>query len=134
MGNFSLFYIFNLARVRCFFFVSTAQYYKLRLWEKQLHDVIHFSMLYCLAFVQWSPNKNIKECLGVNVRSVQRIRKEIGESNGDYGGMAARETHSLLVLIRKKLPNSFVRFRPWLTSIPRNQCGPEPGTRECLSL
>ena len=39
-------------------------------------------------------NKNISKCLGVNPRKVQGIRKEFGESNGDYEGTAARETHS----------------------------------------
>ena len=39
-----------------------------------------------------SPNKNISECLGIKLRTVQRIRKETGESN--YEGTAARETHS----------------------------------------
>ena len=40
-----------------------------------------------------SPNKNISECFGVNLRAVQRIRKEFGESNGDYEGTVAREAH-----------------------------------------
>ena len=33
----------------------------------------------------------------------------------------------LIVLIRKELPNSLLRFRPWLTTIPPNQLGPQPG-------
>lgn len=41
-----------------------------------------------------SSNKNISECLGVNLRTVQRIRKDFDESNGDYEGAAARKTHS----------------------------------------
>ena len=41
-----------------------------------------------------SPNRNISECLGVNLRTVQRIQKELGESNADNEGTAARKTHS----------------------------------------
>ena len=48
-----------------------------------------------------SPNKNISEWLGVNLKTVQRIWQEFGESNGDYVGTAAQET-TLLVLIKKK--------------------------------
>ena len=41
-----------------------------------------------------SSNTKISECLGINLRTVQRIRKEFDESNGDYEGTAARKPHS----------------------------------------
>ena len=41
-----------------------------------------------------SSNKNNSKCLAVKLRTVQIIRKEFEESNGDYEGTAARETHS----------------------------------------
>lgn len=53
-----------------------------------------FALLYCLVFVPEAPNKNISECLGANLRTVQTIRKEFGEPHGDYEGTAAREAHS----------------------------------------
>ena len=46
-------------------------------------------MLYCLVF-----NTNISECFGVNLRTVQRIRKEFGESNSDYEGTVVRKPTS----------------------------------------
>ena len=41
-----------------------------------------------------SSKKNLSECFGVNLRTVQRIWEELGESNGDYEGTTARETNS----------------------------------------
>ena len=41
-----------------------------------------------------STNMKISECLGINRRTVQRIRKELEESNGDYEGTAARKLPS----------------------------------------
>ena len=41
-----------------------------------------------------STTTKISECLGVNLRIVQRIRIEFDESNGDYKGTAARKLHS----------------------------------------
>ena len=35
----------------------------------------------------------ISQCLGVNLRTVQRIQKELDESNGDYKDMAAWKLH-----------------------------------------
>ena len=39
-------------------------------------------------------NKNISECLGFNLRIVQRIRKDFNESNGDYECATARKNDS----------------------------------------
>ena len=36
----------------------------------------------------------ISECLGVNLKTVQMIRKELSQSNGDYKGTAAWKPHS----------------------------------------
>ena len=35
----------------------------------------------------------ISECLGVNLRTVQRIRKELDEADGNYNGMANKKPH-----------------------------------------
>ena len=84
-------------------------------------------MLYYRAFVPKAP------ICTVNLRTVQSMRKEFGKSNGDYEGTAARKL-TLLVLIIKELPNSWVRSRPSLTTIPQSQRRPYPGTQECLSF
>ena len=66
-----------------------------------------------------SPNKNISQCLRVSLRTVQKIRKELGESNGDYEGAAARETHSA-----RSENNSRIRWwdqdRDWRRSLVVN--------------
>ena len=36
----------------------------------------------------------ISECLGIKPRTVQRIQKELDDSNGDYEGMAAQKPQS----------------------------------------
>ena len=36
----------------------------------------------------------ILECLGVNLRTLQRIRKELDESNSDYEGAESRKPYS----------------------------------------
>lgn len=41
-----------------------------------------------------SPHTKISECLAINLRTVQRIQKELDESKGYYEGSAARKTHS----------------------------------------
>ena len=40
------------------------------------------------------PNIKTSECLGVNLKTVQRIQKELDESNGDYKSMVAQKPHS----------------------------------------
>ena len=47
-------------------------------------------MLYCLAFTKEAYTK-ISECLGVNLRTVQRIRKELDESIDDDKGTVSRK-------------------------------------------
>ena len=39
-------------------------------------------------------NPKISECLGINLRTVQRIRKEFDESNDDYKSAAVHKPHS----------------------------------------
>ena len=46
------------------------------------------------------------ECLGVNLSTMQRIQKEMGESNGDYEDTAAQKSHS--DHSEKKKPPKFV--------------------------
>ena len=94
-----------LARVRCFLFLSTAHYnsrvIKHRPWEMLHRDAIRSSrkfghdMLYYLVFVPEAPIRTFQSVY-VSIWRLQIIRKEFGESNGDYEGTAARETHSAL--------------------------------------
>ena len=51
---------------------------------KQEHDVSS----------QESTNTKISECLAINLWPLQRIRKELGESNGDYEVAATLKPHS----------------------------------------
>ena len=41
-----------------------------------------------------SSNMNISKCLSVNLKTMQRIQKELDESTGDYEGTAAQKPHS----------------------------------------
>ena len=51
-----------------------------QIWKQ--HAVVHI-------IHAGSPNKNISEYLGVNLKAVQRFQKEFCESNGDYEGTVA---------------------------------------------
>ena len=58
------------------------------LWEKQHHQAIcsftEFNTACCIAWHSYrSFDKNISKCLSVNLKTVQRIRKEFSQSNGD---------------------------------------------------
>ena len=50
-------------------------------------------MLYCLVFTLKDPIGRFQH-LGVNLRTVQRILKELKESNDDYKGMTAQKPQS----------------------------------------
>ena len=54
-------------------------------------------------------NTKISLCLGVNQKAVQKIQKELEESNGDYDDMAAQKPHSDCS-DKKELPNLLVKF------------------------
>ena len=43
----------------------------------------------------WKSNTEISECLGVNLKTVQRIRKELGVPMGNYEDMGAWKHHWL---------------------------------------
>lgn len=72
---------------RCLF-LPTTQYSSVsghHLYEKKYHEAIQALLL--LAICARSSNMKISECLGVNLRIVQRIRKKLDESNGNYEGV-----------------------------------------------
>ena len=50
-------------------------------------------MLYRLAFIYRSSNTKTSQCFGVNLKIVQRIRKESGESIDNYEGTTTQKPH-----------------------------------------
>ena len=70
------------------------------LWGKQHYDAVHFSwnlkkgMLYCWHLQRKPNNKKGSECLIVNLRTVQKIQKELNEFRDDYESTAAPKSHS----------------------------------------
>ena len=119
-------FIFNISRICVFFSCQLGStivgLIDHRLSEKQHHDVIrsttNFDTTCCIV---GSTNKNISECLDVNLRIEQRIRKELGESIMVITKVRQLNKLTLFVLIRKKLFYSLVRSRPRLTTILQSQ-------------
>ena len=89
-------------RLLCFrFFLLSSKLESGRhyLWGKKHYDVINSSenleMVCCT--VQHScrkPSIKISQCLGVNLRTVQRIPKELDESSSDYEDTVVLKSHS----------------------------------------
>ena len=63
-------------------------YHKLRLQK------FGNGMLHCVAFYVGIFITKISDCLCVNLRTLQRIRKQSNESNDDYEGTPAQNPHS----------------------------------------
>ena len=47
-----------------------------------------------LGIIDETTTMKISVCLGVNLKKMQMIRKELNESDGDYEGMVSRKPHS----------------------------------------
>ena len=69
-------------------------------------------------------NTNISEYLGVNLKIVRRIRKELERVQWWLQSFQQLRSLTLIILIRKELANFLVRSRPWSTSIPGSQSDP----------
>ena len=69
-----------------------------------------------------SSNRKIPLCLGISLKPVPGIWKELDESINDYEGTSARMPHSGHS-DKKRTAEFVVRSRPWLTTIPASQSG-----------
>ena len=104
-------------------------HWEIALWRNPLEK---FRKRYAVLFGihSTSYNTKISQCSSVNLKTMQRIRKELDGFNGDYEGTTVWR---LIVLIRE-LPNLFNHVRPWLTTIPVSQPGSYLRIWECLSF
>ena len=132
IGNSSSFYIFNFAHVSGIFLLSIAQYNIRVNWAPFVRNSIMTqfgpSQIWTrhAVLTGFVPETTIKTFQSVWV-SIWEHCREIWKSL--VSRMVISKVRqlgklTLVVPIRKELPNSFVRPRPWLTTIPQTQWGP----------
>ena len=74
-------------------------------------------------------NTKISECLGFNLRTVQKTQKDLNEASGHYKTTAVWKPYSDC-----SDKNLLVRSWPQLTTIPTSQAGLQPGIWESPSF
>lgn len=105
------FYMLNFAQAHCLLLILSVKHYSMvsarltiyigTVYEKKPGPMTQFSIpdiwkryAELLNIRVGNSNTNVSRCLGINLRTVQGIRKGLYESSADYEGRAARKTHS----------------------------------------
>ena len=77
-------------------------------WRNSLLQKFGKSSLYCIAFTIEAPIQRLQNIWGVNLRTIQRIRKVLEEANDHYEGTTAQ--YFIRQIVHKRIQYFYTRW------------------------